>query len=355
MITKIGLDLGYASITLSDAAAGIYREPSVALIDKNTGSILSLGSEATERASEKGLLVRPFKNGLLYSREMTAAVIKNALNAVVGAENMRLVLGLPSGILPKQEKELYAMLEESGAAQCFGVRRAMAALVGAGYSPLLSVISVNVGAGATEMMVLHGGEILLEETAPIGGEDFDRAVKDYIAEQGDITVSLSVARAIKERLGAVWQGKPSESIDIEGTLSLTGNRIKMNVATEDLVGVFDKPLSRLLLAVAGIVKKIPLGAVEEIFKNGIVLSGGGALLYGLDRMIERILEVPVVAAIEPVDCVAKGLSRINNILPPRIRGSRRDITVQLPKIYGEKKSEKVNKEKSKKETEGNII
>lgn len=352
MVTKIGLDLGYASITLSDAAAGIYREPSVALIDKNTGSILSLGSEATERASESGLLVRPFKNGLLYSREMTAAVIKNALAAVSDAERIRLVLGLPSSILPKQERELYDMLSESGRVECFGVRRAMAALIGAGYSPSLSVISVNIGAGATEMMVLHDGQILLEETAPIGGEDFDRAVKDYIAEQGDITVSLSVAKAIKERLGAVWQGKPSESIDIEGTLSLTGNRIKMNVATEDLVGVFDKPLSRVLLAVADIVKRIPLDAVEAIFKNGIVLSGGGSMLYGLDRMIERILEVPVIAAIDPEDCVAKGLSRVNNILPPRMRGSGKDITAQLPKIYGEKKAEK---EKTKIETEGNIV
>ena len=342
MITKIGLDLGYANITLSDVAAGIYREPSVALMDKNTSRILSLGTEATEKASEGGVLVRPFKNGLLYSRDMTGAVIANAIAAVMPAEKIRAVIGLPASILPKQEKELYEMMGESGVAECYGVRRAMAALIGAGYSPSLSVISVNVGAGATEIMVLHKGNILHESTAAIGGEDFDRAIKDYISDQGDVTVSLSVARAIKERLGAVWQGKPQESIDIEGTLSLTGNRITMNLTTDDVVGVFEKPLARLLLEIADVVKKIPLECVEEIFENGIVLSGGGAMLFGLDRMIERVLEVPVILAADPMDSVAKGLSRINNILPARMRGDGKDITSQLSKYYESRRAEKIN-------------
>ena len=225
------------------------------------------------------------------------------------------------------------MMQESGVAECFGVHRAMAALIGAGYSPSLCAISVNIGASATEIMVLHKGKILLEHTAEIGGEDFDRAVKNYISDQGDVSVSLSVASAIKERLGAVWQGKPSESLDLEGTLSLTGNKITMNLTTEDIVGVFEKPLSRLLLEIADTVKKIPLDHVKDIFENGIVLSGGGALLFGLDRMIERILEIPVVLAPEPMDSVAKGLSRINNFLPSRMRWQSKDITPQLAKLY----------------------
>lgn len=333
MITKIGLDLGYSSITLSDVAAGIYREPSIALMDKNTSRILALGSDAMEQAADEGVLVRPFKNGLLYSKDMTAAIIKNAISALLPAEKVRAIVGLPSSILPKQEKELYDMLVAGGVSQCYGVHRAMAALIGAGYSPSLSAISVNIGASATEILVLHKGKILEECTAAIGGEDFDRAVKGYISEQGDVTVSLSVARAIKERLGAVWQGRESESIDIEGILSLTGNRVTMNITTEDVAGVFEKPLSRLLLEIAGVVKKIPVDLVEEIFENGIVLTGGGALLFGMDRMIERILEIPVVLANDPMDSVAKGLSRINNFLPMRMRGANKDITSQLAKLY----------------------
>ena len=126
-------------------------------------------------------------------------------------------------------------------------------------------------------------------------------------------------------------------------LSLTGNRITMNLTTEDVVGVFEKPLSRLLLEIADIVKKIPLPCVNDIFENGIVLSGGGAMLFGLDRMIERILEIPVVLAKDPMDSVAKGLSRINNFLPARMRGQCKDITSQLAKFYEARNSEKNNK------------
>ncbi len=340
MMTKIGLDLGYANITLSDITAGIYREPSIALMDKSTSRILALGAQATEKATADGVLVRPFKNGLLYSKEMTGAVIGNAISAILPAEKIRAMIGLPSSILPKQEKELYEMMASAGVSQCYGVHRAMAALIGAGYSPSLSAISVNIGAGATEILVLHKGKILQESTSAIGGEDFDRAVKDYISEQGDVTVSLSVARAIKERLGAVWQGRPSESIDIEGILSLTGNRVTMNITTEDVAGVFEKPLSRLLLSIANVVKKIPLDFVEDIFENGIVLTGGGALLYGMDRMIERILEIPVIMPSDPMDSVAKGLSRINNFVPLRVRGASKDITSQLAKLYEGRRADK---------------
>ena len=347
MITKIGLDLGYANITLSDVAAEIYREPSIALMDKSTMRILALGSDAEERQSEGGVLVRPFKNGLLYSKETTGAIIRNAVSAVMPSERVRAVLGLPYAINPKHERDLYDMMIESGVSECFGVRRAMAALIGAGLSPALSVISVNIGASATEMMVLHNGKILLEGSAEIGGESFDRAVKNYISEEGDVTVSLSVACAIKERLGAVWQGKPSQSIDIEGTLSLTGNRVSMNLTTEDIVGVFEKPLAKLLMSIADVVKQIPAHCVEDIFKNGIVLSGGGAMLYGLDRMIERVLEIPVVLAVDPMDSVAKGLARINNILPSRMRGSSKDITSQIAKLYEARKGEREEKNEDK--------
>ena len=166
----------------------------------------------------------------------------------------------------------------------------------------------------------------------IGGEDFDKAVRGYILEQGDVTVSLSVARAIKERIGAVWPGKESESIEIEGTLSLTGNKVRMPVTTEDIVGVFEKPVHKLLLAIAEGVKKIPIDMVEEIFENGILLTGGGSLIYGLDVMANKVLGIPVTRPDDAIDSVAKGLSRINNYIPMRVRPNK-NITSQMSKYY----------------------
>ena len=337
MVTKIGLDLGYANITLGDVTAGIYREPSVAVVDKVTGRILSLGNDAINRTENSGIPVRPFKNGLLYSQEMTGAIIENAIKAIMPADKIRCVIGLPSNFLPKQERELFAMVRSVGVQEVYGVTRSVAALIGAGYAPSMSVISVNVGAKYTDISVLFDGKVIQKSTAEVGGENFDIAVKQYIQEHGDVSVSLSVARAIKEKIGAVWEGRESESIDIEGTLSLTGNKVRMNLVSEDILGVFEKPLHALLFAIADVVKKIPYDKVTDIFKNGIVLSGGGAMLFGLDKMIAKVLDIPTTLAKTPMDCVAKGLSRINTFLPMKMHGNEKNITSQLSKFYQNKK------------------
>lgn len=339
MVTKIGLDLGYANITLSDSTATIYREPSIALIDKNTRRIVGVGSSVLsgdDPVSADGMLVRPFKNGLLFDHKITQAVINNAVRAVMPADKIRCVVGMPSDFLPKQERVIFGMLNEAGVAECFSVNRAMAAIIGAGYSPMMNSISVNIGASTTEIAVLSGGDVVRSERADVGGEDFDKAVKQYICEQGEVNVSLSVARAIKEKLGSVWQGKAEECVEIEGVLSLTGNKVHMTVSSNDIVGVFEQPLHKLLRAIADVVKTIPLDEVEETFKNGIILTGGGAMIYGLDMMMSKVLGIAVTRPTNAIDCVAKGLARINNIVPLDGKVANKNITSQVAKYYDKK-------------------
>lgn len=344
MITKIGLDLGYANITLSNVTAEVYREPSVVLVDKNTRHVISVGNRAmlsdSENSVADGMLVRPFKNGLLYSSDLTREIIRHAIKAVDATDKIRCIIALPSDLIPKQEAEIFKMLNDAGVTECYSVKPAVAALIGAGYSPSISAISVNIGAASTEIAVLHNGNILFNVREQIGGEDFDKAVKQYIFDQGDMTVSLLIARMIKERLGAVWQGRESESIDIEGTLSLTGNRVKMSVCTEDVVGVFEQPLKKLLETVANAVKKIPIEYVQDIFENGIILTGGGSEIYGLDTMMSKVFGVAVTKAASPMDSVAKGLARINTFLPVKSRFGGKNITAQLSKLYESKKQSK---------------
>ena len=250
MVTKIGLDLGYANITLSNITADVHREPSIVLVEEASRKILAVGNKANEVSETgvtDGILVRPFKNGLLYSSEITKEVINRFISMVKPAEKIRCVIGVPVDILPKQENEIFKMLSDAGVDECYSVNRSIAALIGAGYSPEMSVISVNIGASTTEISVIYQGKIVLTQKDNIGGEEFDVAVREFILNQGDMNVSLLVARTIKERLGAVWQGKASESVDIEGTLALTGSHVKMSISTEDVVGVFEKPLQKLLL------------------------------------------------------------------------------------------------------------
>jgi len=337
MVRNIGVDLGHASVTVSEVGKQIRREPSVILIDKATRRILSVGS-AAERGDGRMpgtdcALVRPFKNGMLYSSDFTAGYINALIEDFKPAEAINCVVGTPSDFLPKQENELLSMFQDAGCTGCFVVNRALAALVGAGYSPTMSVISVNIGASATEIAILHKGKIIITSKEPVGSEDFDKAIQTHIQERGGLNISLQIAVKIKEGIGAVWPGRENESIDIDGELALTGTKVRMTLTTEDLVDVFAEPLRALIGAVANTVKGIPSIDVNDIFENGIILTGGGAELFGLDKMLERVLEIKVTRPEHAADAVAIGLSRIHKLIPTKRKLLGKNLTNQLAKLY----------------------
>lgn len=339
MLTKIGLDLGYANVTLSNAVSGVYREPSIALLDVNAGSeaerLISFGRAAEEgKAGGKGCApVRPFVKGILHDRTLTCDIVRQMLSAIKPTDKIRCAIGLPSDFISKQEKELFDVVREAGIDSVVGVCRSIAALVGAGHSPTTSAISVNIGAASTEIAVVHVGNIIYLKRYDVGGESFDRAVKDYIKRNGDVDISLSMARAIKERLGAVWRGKEDGSVEIEGTLSLTGNNIRMTVSTEDIVGVFEQPMQALLDCIVDAVKHTPKDSAKDVYCNGIVLTGGGAELFGIATLIERVLGITVTRPDSPIDSVARGLAIINKLLPARTKFDGHNITAQVSKLY----------------------
>ena len=224
-----------------------------------------------------------------------------------------------------------------GITDCYAVNRALAALIGAGRNPLENIVSVNIGASHTEICIMIDGKVAYEGSEAVGGEDFDKAVKQYIIDRGGVNVSLSVARAIKEELGSVWQGKEESSVDIEGTLALTGNKVEMTISSEDIVGVFEKPLHKLLMAVAQAIKNIPLDKVESVFKNGIVLTGGGAMIHGMDLMMSKILGIDVVIPGNSIDAVARGLSIVNTKIPVKGRAVQKNVTDLVSDYYIDKK------------------
>lgn len=333
MVNCIGLDLGYANITISDSTLEVHREPSVAFLDNNTRRIVSAGRQALTYTATEGKLVRPLKNGMLYSVEFTSEIIKTALGTLIDREGARCVMGVPSDFNSKQEKELCGLLQENGIKDCYFVNRGVAALIGSGFSPLSNAVSVNIGASFTEICIIYKGSVIYSATEKIGGEDFDEAVKEYILKQGELKISLIDACAVKESIGAVWEGRCAEPVTISGVLALTGNKIKMSVSSEDILGVFEPPLKKLLTVIADGVKRIPTDYVEEIFANGIILSGGGSKLYGLDKMISNVFGIKATLAPNPEDCVARGLSAVGLKLSERNRASGKNITSQIAKLY----------------------
>ncbi len=345
MLTKIGMDLGYSNVTLSNIMSEVYREPSIALINSEAKSeaerIVSFGRAAEDSAvgtGKSGVLVRPFAKGMLHDHNLTENIMRTLVSVVKPADKIRCAVGVPSDYIPKQEKELFSMLTDAGVSSAFFVDRAVAAFIGAGYAPISSGISVNIGGFSTECAVIHRGEILFTKRFEVGGETFDRAGKEYIKKNGDVNISLNMAKAIKEKLGAVWKGKENEGIDIEGTLALTGNNIRMNVCTEDIVGVFEEPMQELINCIVETVKHVTREATADVMENGIVLTGGGAELFGLDILLEKILGIKVAKPGSPIDSVAKGLAVINKIVSGKNKIDGKNVTARLAEFYqGSKK------------------
>ncbi len=335
MITKIGVDFGAAYITLCDSACDISREHSLALIDKQNNALLALGDDTLLQNDKDGIVVSPFSKGLAEYPEIAFRFIEDVVRAVSPADRIRALTALPSDMSLKAVKEFFTLFYDAGISEVFGIRRAYAAFLGAGGSPLGSGVSVSIGASSTDVCILHKGDILVSSRVPAGGYDFDNAVAEYVRKQADVTISNAVASSIKEKLGAVWPGRPNETVHIEGILSLTGNKVAMDIGTEDIVGVFDKPLQKILMAIADAVKRIPPEAVTDVFSTGIVLSGGGALLFGIDRMIEKVLEIPTHTVMDAETAVARGLARIHSYLPVRLRIGGKDITEKI-KDYAKK-------------------
>ena len=343
MVNKIGLDLGYANITLSDASLEVVREPSVALLDKDTRRILSVGNTAMEMATADNQPVRPLKNGILYSVEFTEQIIKSVLSRLKNSTDIRCVFGIGADFNQKQIAQLRDILHSAGVKECFFVNRAMAAVIGAGFIPTMSVCSVNIGAKRTEVAILHKGEVVYSASKPIGGEDFDLAVQEYILKNGELNIALQDARKIKESIGAVWEGRCSEPIDVTGTLVLTGNRIHMSINTEDILGVFEKPLYELLNAVAIPMRRLEAKYIDAVLENGILLTGGGAELFGLDKMMRNVFKLPVSTMKAPDDLVARGLAAIASFLPVKMRHEGKDITEKIGELYTEYQSQKKKK------------
>ncbi|GEM_PF-3503438 len=335
MITKIGVDFGAAYITLCDAACDISREHSFALIDKQTNALLALGDDTLSDNGKDGIVVSPFSKGLMEYPEITSRFIEDIVKAVSPADRIRALVALPSDMPPKAVKDFFTLFYDAGISEAFGIKRAYAAFLGAGGNPLGNAVSVNIGASSTDICVLYHGDVILANRVSAGGRDFDMAVSEYVEKQAEVSISNAVATSMKEKLGAVWPGRPSESVRIEGILSLTGNKVSMDITTEDIVGVFEKPLQKIMMAIAETVKEIPTDKITEIFETGIVLSGGGALLFGMDRMVNKVLDIPTHTVMCADTAVARGLARIHSYLPVRLRIGGKDITEKI-KEYAKK-------------------
>ncbi|MBQ5591194.1 MAG: rod shape-determining protein [Clostridia bacterium] len=316
----IGVDLGTANTIVCVKTKGIItREPSVVAVDVKNGEVKAVGREAREmigRTPGSIVAVRPLKNGVIADYDVTAAMLKRFFkDAMHGSfvSRVRVVICIPSGVTEVESRAVNDAARQAGAKNVDLIEESMAAALGAGLPVFDSVGSmiVDIGGGTSEVAVISLGDIVTASTIKTAGDDFDEAIIAYIRKRHNLLIGERTAEDIKLTIGSAceFEGEETSTMEIKGRNLIDGLPKNINITAKEIRDALFEPLSRIVEAIKHTLEATPPELAADIIDRGITLTGGGAMLPGIDMLIARETAMPVNIANEPLDCVAKGISK----------------------------------------------
>ncbi|MBR5524341.1 MAG: rod shape-determining protein [Clostridia bacterium] len=329
----IGIDLGTANTLVYVQGKGIVmREPSVVAVDVKKEEVMAVGSEAKEmigRTPGSISAVRPLKDGVIADFEVTSAMlryfIKRALRNTLFSRP-RLIVCIPSGVT---EVELRAVKEASrnaGARDVELIVEPMAAAIGAGLdvSDASGCMIVDIGGGTSEVAVISLGDIVTAQSVRVAGDDFDEAIISYIKKKFNLLIGERTAEELKIKLGSAFPYEDETTMDVKGRNLVDGLPKNIVISAEEVREALADPVGAIVDAVKSTLERTPPELSADIIDNGIMLTGGGALLRGLDMLINRETGMPVHVAENPLDCVVNGTGKCLDLgMTSNFRSNRR--------------------------------
>lgn len=319
MLSKdIGIDLGTATVLVYVDGKGIVlNEPSVVAVDKNTDTIARIGKDAQVmlgRNPSNIEMVRPLRDGVINRYDVTEKMIQYFIRRACGNAVFppRVVICVPTGISEVEERAVMDAGTNAGARKTYLVPEPVAAAVGAGidiYSPTGNMI-VDIGGGTTEVAVISLGGIVVSKSIKIAGDKFDEAIMRYVRRKYNIAIGERTAEQIKIQIGAVYEHGEAKMMDVKGRCLIQGLPKVVTLSSKEMLEAMMEPISAIFDAICSVIEKTPPELVGDVLKNGIVLTGGGSQLYGLDRLMADVIEIRTRVAKDPVKCVALGTGKI---------------------------------------------
>ncbi len=314
----IGIDLGTANILVTIKGKGIvFREPSVIAIDNKTGAVIAVGTEAKEmlgRTPKEISAIRPIKDGVIADFTATKLLLKNIMEKVCKKYNAirpRVIVGVPSGITEVEERAVEETIIHAGAREVYLIEEPMAAAIGAGIQieePSGNII-VDIGGGTTEVAVISLGGTVLSNSIRIAGDELDEDIINYVKKEMNMIIGEITAEQIKKELGCAMPLMTQMTMEIKGRDISTGLP-RTDVITSSQVEVAIKESIAQIVEVIKIsLEKTPPELASDIMEKGIVLSGGGALIQNLDKLISLETGMPAYVAEDPLDCVVRGTGK----------------------------------------------
>lgn len=317
MARDIGMDLGTASVLIFVKGKGVVlREPSVVALDKNTGRLLKVGDEAQKmlgRTPGNIVAIRPLREGVISDYDMTERMIREFLKKLTGFRlfKPRLIICVPSGITEVEERAVIDAGIQAGARRVYLIEEPVAAAIGAGIDIAKpdGHMVVDIGGGTTDIAVISLSGIVESTSIKVAGDLFDEAVVKYIRRKHNVLVGDRTAEELKIRIGCVYPREEELEAEVKGRDLMTGLPRVFTVTSNEMLEAFDEVSSRIVEAIHSVLERTPPELVADISTNGIIMTGGGSLVYGFDKLIEEKTGIETHVADDAISCVAFGTGK----------------------------------------------
>ena len=318
MSLDIGVDLGTANVLIYVKNKGIVlKEPSVVAVNRDNNQVLAVGEEARQmigRTPGNIVAIRPMRDGVIADFDITETMLRHFIEKVTGRSLMlrpRIMVCIPSSITMVEQRAIQEAAEQAGARRTHLIEEPLAAALGAGVdiSDAYGSMVVDIGGGTTDIAVISLGGIVISSSLKVAGDKFDEAIIEYIKNTFKLMIGERTAEDIKMEVGAAFGDARHAKKNITGRDLLTGLPKNIEVTTEQISEALNPYVTQIVDSVKDVLEKCPPELASDIMDHGIILTGGGAMLYGLDELIRRETQIPTSLADDPMSCVALGTGK----------------------------------------------
>lgn len=321
--TEVGIDLGTANVLVYIKGKGIVlNEPSVVAINKDTDEILAVGEDARQmlgRTPSNIIAVRPLRDGVISDYDITERMLKYFIKKTCGSGRFfkpKIMVCVPSGVTEVEKRAVREAATQAGGKDVYLMEEPVAAAIGAGIdiSKPDGVMVIDIGGGTTDIAVISLGGIVASTSVKMAGDKFDESIIKYMRKEHKLYIGERTAEELKLTIGTAFPRDEVVVKECRGRDLVTGLPKSVDVTSDEMMDALEEPLQAISEAVHNVLERTPPELAADISNSGIIITGGGALLYGIDRRIEDRTGIRVIIADDPKSCVAVGTGKALNEL-----------------------------------------
>jgi rod shape-determining protein MreB len=320
---NIGIDLGTATVLIYVEGRGIVlREPSVVAVNSRTGRVLAVGERASlmlGRTPDIVKAIRPLREGVISDFQVTEIMLKEFISRVNTGFFVRyfkptIVVSVPGVITPVEQKAVEDACRHAG--EVFLIREPIASAIGAGIdiTQASGSMIIDIGGGTTDIAVISLCRPVVDTSTKVAGDKFDEAIIRYIRRRHNVLIGELTAEELKINIGCAYPREEELTMEVRGRNLITGMPAILTISSTEMLEALEEPVSAIFEAIHSVLEQTPPELMADLSQRGIVMTGGGSLLYGLDRMLATRVGIEVIVAEDPVSCVAIGTGIALNIM-----------------------------------------